>query len=92
MPKIHIPNSQSEIEVVYGEKLINLASNGIIPTPLKCRAGSCGTCSFEIVENPQNLSQMTKAEERYFKKFPTSRDCRLACQCKIIGDVVINCD
>lgn len=90
MPKIRVPSTQTEIEMQFGEKLISLVETGAIPVRLKCRAGACGSCSIEILHKPENLSPLSKSEERYFKLFPSDKSLRLACQCKVLGDVVID--
>jgi ferredoxin len=62
--------------------------NGIA-SAIHCRGlGTCGTCAIEI-DGP--VSMMTKVE-RWRLSFPphtTSSGLRLACQCKVLGDLKI---
>ena len=53
-----------------------------------CRGlGLCGTCVVEILEGMENLSPRTKAELKKLKGLSPSL--RLACQCKVLGDVSV---
>lgn len=89
MPKIKILNLKKEIELEIGEKFLTAADTGVLPIRLKCRAGACGSCRFEVVSFMENLSPKSKAEERFFKTFPSSEFSRLACQCRAMGDIEI---
>lgn len=49
--------------------------------------GLCGTCVVEILEGMENLSPSTKAETKHLKGL--SPTLRLACQCKVLGNVSV---
>ena len=48
--------------------------------------GLCGTCVMEIVEGLDNLSPKTLREQ--FKLRGKPANCRLSCQCQVLGDIV----
>lgn len=55
-----------------------------------CRAGNCGTCTINVVEGLQHLSALTPREERLFAlKGQTDANLRLACQCRVLGNVTL---
>jgi ferredoxin len=53
--------------------------------------GTCGTCAVEVRSDPGAVTEPT-AIERWRLSFPphrSGRDLRLACQCRVLGDVEI---
>ena len=63
--------------------------NGIAST-IHCRGlGTCGTCAVEI---EGNVSEMTTVEKWRLGFPPHCREnnLRLACQCKVMGDIKLN--
>jgi ferredoxin len=53
-----------------------------------CRGlGLCGTCVVEILEGMEHLTPRTKTEKSKLKGLPETF--RLACQCKVLGDVSV---
>jgi ferredoxin len=63
--------------------------NPRIPFKFGCTLGNCGVCAIKIVSGAQCLSRMTK-QEMITLKDKTQDGYRLACQCAIEGDIVIN--
>jgi ferredoxin len=55
-----------------------------------CKSGNCGTCAVRVVSGAENMSARTEKEERLFaligKENPLTR---LACQCRVLGNVVL---
>jgi len=60
-------------------------------TPLEfdCREADCGICIFKVIDHPEHLSKVTGMEEDFLKAMRADPDERLACQCRILGDVSI---
>ena len=54
-----------------------------------CGAGVCGTCLMNVLEGKDNLSKPTDQEKDSLKMFNAKPNQRLACQCKVMGDVKI---
>lgn len=90
MPKLTFLKQNQTIELKEGTELTRISV--LYPSlPLKfgCRQGDCGTCAIQVVEGGQNLSPLTKQERITLQRLGlTSR--RLACQCALIGDVIID--
>lgn len=59
-----------------------------IPIQFGCCQGDCGTCAIKVIEGEENLSPKTKQEIKTLSRLGKS-SYRLACQCAIRGDVVI---
>ncbi len=50
---------------------------------------TCGTCRVIILEGKENLSPISKREFQLLGEDRIQQNCRLACQCKILGEVVV---
>ena len=66
-----------EIEVEDGSTLHIIKDE--FDVPFGCEDGICGTCTMEVLEGIENLTERTEAEKEFGLKDPD----RLACQCKI---------
>ncbi len=51
--------------------------------------GRCTTCKLVITQGSENFLQLTEAETKYALQGQLASNERLACQAKIVGDVVI---
>ena len=105
MPKIIVLNEQKkEIEVPAGSNLrIALRDAGVSPYKgidqyLNCRGlGLCGTCAVLVKKGMDNLSKKSFMEKFNFTLHPKTSfavighedEMRLACQCKVNGDVTV---
>lgn len=56
-----------------------------------CRAGACGICVIEVMEGLDNLSPRGGNEAGLLEALGFhQRSMRLACQCRLHGDIVID--
>jgi ferredoxin len=61
--------------------------------PFGCRVGACGACVVEVIAGRENLSLMDEEEKIFLDELALGGlTYRLACQCKVFGDVEIMCD
>lgn len=72
------------IELLHAYKM-----NPLIPLKFGCTKGSCGTCKIKVIQGAENLSKRTKQEIETIKAKNLDESYRLACQCAIHGDIVI---
>jgi ferredoxin len=89
MPKLTIITDKKTLEVEQGHALIDIAENEDTSILFGCRDGACGACLIKVVEHPENLSPMEEHERDFLETMAAREDERLACQCRILGDVVV---
>jgi ferredoxin len=66
-----------------------LATSKPLPIEFDCRDADCGICIVKVVEGLENLSPPTVAEADFLKAMHADPDERLACQTRILGDVIV---
>ncbi|MDP1995257.1 MAG: 2Fe-2S iron-sulfur cluster-binding protein [Ignavibacteria bacterium] len=90
MAKITITKFSQMITVKEGTELKRVCElYPDLPIKFGCRQGTCGTCVFTVLAGAENLSRKTKEEIETLKKLKLDVNQRLACQCAVMGDVVI---
>ncbi len=57
-----------------------------------CREADCGICIMKVMEGMDRLSPPTPPEKDFLKAMRADPDERLACQCRINGDVTVFLD
>lgn len=93
MPKIHFDGQTIDCEQGDNLRKVLCAAklplyNGIAKT-IHCRGlGTCGTCAVEI---QGDITEPTRIEKLRlgFPPHSSGSELRLACQCKVLGDVKI---
>lgn len=94
MPKITIEPNMLTFELPYGSTLTDLEFEYFEANliPFGCRAGSCGACVIEILQNRDFLGKVSEEESKFLTKLGyAGSKYRLACQCLLTGDVSIRC-
>ena len=89
MPILSIKTDKKNINVEMGASIIDVCENEETSILFGCRDGACGACMIKVVENPSNLSKMEEHERDFLETMAAREDERLACQCKVLGDVTI---
>jgi ferredoxin len=56
---------------------------------LDCRKSECGLCLVHVLEGGKNLNQPLFMEEQTLRAMRVGSNCRLACQSRVFGDIVI---
>ena len=72
-----------------GLGFLALAAANEIPVEFDCRKADCGICIVRVVEGASNLSQQTEREADFLKAMRADPEERLACQCRVHGDVTV---
>ena len=84
MPRIVFLNEGKRAHVAAGRTVLDVALELDIPIGHVCGGGgTCSTCRFVCVVNPENLSPLQPNEIAY----ELGENVRLGCQAKIEGDV-----
>lgn len=89
MPKVHVTTDDLEIEVKEGYALIDMCEDYDTSILFGCRDGACGACMVRVLEGQEHLSPMQDDEKDFLETMAAEPDERLACQCKVYGDVKI---
>lgn len=91
MARIVIQNLRKSIEVTDLSKsmLFNIQQGGIDWMHACGGKGNCTTCKAIVLKGKEYMDQCTQAELRYKRLGLLNDNERLACQVRIIGDVII---
>jgi ferredoxin len=87
MPKVHVTTDDLEIDVKDGYALIDMCEDHDTSILFGCRDGACGACMVRVLEGQEHLSPMQDDEKDFLETMAAEPDERLACQCKVYGDV-----
>lgn len=91
MPIITFLKEKKSIKVKEGTDLVRLPYlNATLPIKFGCCQGECGTCAIHVIEGQENLSPKTKQEKITLAMLKLQDPHRLACQCSVKGDIVID--
>ena len=89
MPKVTITTDNKTIDVVDGYPLIDMCEDHDTSILFGCRDGACGACMIRVIEGADHLSAMKDDERDFLETMAAEPNERLACQCKVLGDVKI---
>lgn len=89
MPNLTIKTDKKTIQVPDSAAIIDVCEDEDTSILFGCRDGACGACLIRVLENPQNLSDMQEQERDFLETMAARENERLACQCRVNGDVTI---
>ena len=89
MPKVTITTDDKTIEVDDNYAMIDMCEDHDTSILFGCRDGACGACMIRVLEGAENLSPMQDDERDFLETMAAEPNERLACQCKVKGDVVV---
>ena len=89
MPKVTITTDNMTVDVADGYALIDMCEDYETSILFGCRDGACGACMIRVKDGAPNLSPMQDHEKDFLETMAAEPNERLACQCKVNGDVVI---
>ena len=87
MPKVTITTDDMTIDVPANYPMINMCEEHDTSILFGCRDGACGACMIRVLDGAQNLSPMKEDEKDFLETMAAEPNERLACQCKVLGDV-----
>lgn len=88
-PKVEITTDNKTIDVRDGYPLIDMCDEHETSILFGCRDGACGACMIKVIDGAENLSTMQDHERDFLETMAAEDDERLACQCRVTGDVKI---
>ena len=91
MPKVKFLPQDVEIEVEEGKTLLDAALDNNIRIDHNCGGNcACSTCHVIIEEGFDSLGEISEDEEDMLDEAESLTDTsRLACQCKVVQDLVV---
>lgn len=88
MPKVTNHTTGQTADCDAGASMQEVTEQNGMGIPFGCASGMCGTCLVQITSGKENLTPVTEVEEFTLESHPFADDnSRLACQCKVNGDV-----
>ena len=83
MAKLIFEHLNEEVEIADGSEIKDVCEEkGLC---FACSEGVCGSCTVEVIEGMENLTEFTQEEEDFFGD---KEEERLACMCKIKSGTV----
>jgi ferredoxin len=89
MPKVTITTDHKTIDVPLNYALIDMCEDHDTSILFGCRDGACGACMVRVTQGAENLSAMKDDERDFLETMAAEPSERLACQCKVLGDVTV---
>jgi ferredoxin len=89
MPKVTITTDDLNLDVTDNYPLIDMCEDHDTSILFGCRDGACGACMVRVISGADNLSEMKDDEKDFLETMAAEPDERLACQCKVKGDVTL---
>ena len=62
------------------------------PIEFDCRKADCGICIVHVIKGAEHLTEQTPSEKDFLIAMRADPDERLACQCRVLGDVELFVD
>lgn len=89
MPKVNITTDKLSLDVKDGYALIDMCEEHDTSILFGCRDGACGACMVRVISGAENLSPIKDDEKDFLETMAAEPNERLACQCKVFGDVTL---
>lgn len=92
MPKIKFSRgNRPDLEVEDGENLMESLTSRGIAVASSCQGEMvCAKCYIQVVDGSYNLSSPSQNERDFMTIKDIPKNCRMACVCKIEGDITID--
>ncbi|ABE56745.1 ferredoxin [Shewanella denitrificans OS217] len=90
MPVVKLNRSGLQVSLANNCTLSELDNAEQSELMFGCRAAACGSCAIKVVDGLENLSPKKSSENHLLDMLCMNDDThRLACQCKLFGDITI---
>ncbi len=89
MHKVTVTTDKNTIEVNDAYALIDMCEDHDTSILFGCRDGACGACMVKVLKGAEHLSPMKDDERDFLETMGAADNERLACQCKVFGDVTL---
>ncbi|MCB9025741.1 MAG: (2Fe-2S)-binding protein [Bdellovibrionaceae bacterium] len=93
MPKINFKKGFPSLEVRSKSNLMKSLLVAGRPVASSCGGdGICAKCGVQVVKGGKNLSPASFFEIERMQMNNIPKDCRLSCQCTVLGDITVDTD
>lgn len=89
MPKVKFVDDNLEVDAADDANLRDVAQAEGSNIPFGCEQGICGTCLVSVPEGADHVSAIEDQEKETLEAMAAEPGQRLACQCRVHGDVTI---
>lgn len=90
MPRIRIKPGELVLDAPRKVNLLKFLHSKDIPVGSACGGkGLCASCKINVLEGAKNLSRPNDTETELAERNHLQKDERIACQCKLLGDITI---
>ncbi len=89
MHKVTVTTDDLTINVDDGYALIDMCEDHDTSILFGCRDGACGACMVKVLDGLDKLSPMQDDERDFLETMAAEPNERLACQCRVYGDVTL---
>jgi 2Fe-2S ferredoxin len=90
MPKIVFHPLNKIVEVERGREILWAAERNDVPLGSSCSGdGLCGWCKVIVLEGENNIAEPNEIERKVMLRKHYQPYERVACQAKVLGDIVI---
>lgn len=91
MPNVTFQSTGQSAQTDDSGSLRDVTQTNGWPIPYGCENGICGTCLITISSGKENLSPIEETEQQTLEAMgQMDGEHRLACQCRVSGDIVID--
>ncbi|ATF09095.1 2Fe-2S iron-sulfur cluster-binding protein [Candidatus Enterovibrio altilux] len=91
MPIVTFLKTGNSINLPNHSSLIDLEDSRDNEVSFGCQSAACGTCLIDVVSGMQNISLRNEDEQDLLETLDLDDEkLRLACQCVVHGDIIIN--
>jgi len=94
MPRLTIKTQSRSLDfdVQDYESLVEVAGRLNTPLIFGCKSADCAVCAIKVLVNPESMSPAGEKEKDFLTAILAEPQERLACQCRVTGDVTIFCE
>jgi ferredoxin len=78
------------VEASEGELLHAVSDRAGASIPFGCKNGNCGTCLVQVTSGQEALNPPSEDEKTTLAIYGGSAEHRLACQCRVNGDLTVD--
>lgn len=87
MPTFNV--AEQEFSVEAGTTIQHICAQHDTPITFGCRVAQCGVCMIRVLNGAKNLNSVETREQSVLAILAAHPDCRLACQCTVLGSVTV---